>query len=215
MRNQHEVQAVSEASLPNLPCFNCQSTEHQGEHCPSVPSVRDFVAEQANAVGQYKPPAITPYINTYNPNWRNHPNLSWKPKPPPYVPPAAQQQHGSSSAQPQPPSSSSPVEQAIMNLSKVVGNFVEEQKAVNAQANQRIDTVESTLNKKMSNLHSKISQMHDNLQAEISQKYDNLQYSISRLSNQQQVQEMGKFPSQTQPNPKGLHEVSSSSELFQ
>ena len=151
MRNQHEVRAVTEASLPNQPCFNCQSTEHQGEHYPSVPSRRDFVAEQANAVGQYKPPATTPYSNTYNPNWRNHPNLSWKPKPPPYVPPAAQQQHGSSSAQPQPPPSSSPVEQAIMNLSKVVGNFVEEQKAVNAQANQRIDTVESTLNKKMSN----------------------------------------------------------------
>ena len=89
---------------------------------------------------------------------------------------------------------------------------MEEQKAVNAQANQRVDTVESTLNKKMSNLHSKFSQNHDSLQTEISQKYDNLQYSISRLSNQQQVQEKGKFPSQTQPNPKGLHEVSSSSE---
>ena len=82
-----------------------------------------------------------------------------------------------------------------MNLSKVVGNFVEEQKAVNAQVNQRIDMVESTLNKKMSNLHSKISQKHDSLQAKISQKYDNLWYSTSRLSNQQKVQEKGKFPS--------------------
>ena len=184
MRNQHKVRAVTKASMTNQPCFNCQSTEHQGEHCPSVPSIRDFVVEQANAVGQYKPPSTTPYKNTYNPNWRNHPNLSWKPKPPPYVPPATQKQHGSS-AQPQPPSSSSPVEQVIMNLSKVVGNFVEEQKVVNAQANQRIDTVESTPNKKISNLHSEISQKHDSLQAEISQKYDNLQYSISRLSNQQ------------------------------
>ena len=59
------------------------------------------------------------------------------------------------------PPSSSPVEQDIMKLSKVVGNLVEEQKAVNAQANQRIDTVESTLNKKMNNLHSEISQKHD------------------------------------------------------
>ena len=68
MRNQHEVRAVTEASMPNQPCFNCQSTKHQGEHCPSVPSVRDFVAEQTNVVGQYKPPATTPYNNTYNPN---------------------------------------------------------------------------------------------------------------------------------------------------
>ena len=72
--------------------------------------------------------------------------------------------------------------------------------------------VETTLNEKMSNLHLEMSQKHDSLQAEIFQKYDNLQYSISRLSNQQQVHEKGKFPSQTQPNPRGLHEVSSSSE---
>ena len=76
MRNQHEVRAVTEASVPNQPCFNCQSTEHQGEQCPNIPSVMDFVAEQANVVGQYKPPATAPYGNTYNPNWRNHPNLS-------------------------------------------------------------------------------------------------------------------------------------------
>ena len=49
-----------------------------------------------------------------------------------------------------------------------MGNFVEEQKAVNAHDNQRIDMVESTLNKKLSNLHSEISQNHDSLQAEIS-----------------------------------------------
>ena len=35
-----------------------------------------------------------------------------------------------------------------------MGNFVEEQKAVNAKTNQIIDIVESTLNKKMNNLHS-------------------------------------------------------------
>ena len=143
--------------MPNQPCFICQSTEHQGEHYPTIPSVRDMMAEQANTVGQYKPPTTAPYSNTYNHNWRNHPNLSWKPKPPPYVAPAAQLQYGSSS-QPQPPPSSSPDEQTIMNLSKVVGNFVEEHKELNAQANQRIDTVEGTLNKKIENLQTKISQ---------------------------------------------------------
>ena len=113
--------------------------------------MRKMIAKQANVMGQCKPPANASYSNTYNPNWRNHPNLSWKPKPPAYVPPGAQQQYGSSS-QPQPPPSSSPVEQAIMNLSKVVGSFVEEQKAINTQANQTIDIVESTLNKKIENL---------------------------------------------------------------
>ena len=91
MRNHHEVRAVTEASMPNNPCFTCQSTEHQGEHCPTAPSVRDMMVEHANVMGQYKPPTNAPYGNNYNPNWRNHPNLSWKPKPPPYVPPAVQQ----------------------------------------------------------------------------------------------------------------------------
>ena len=31
MRNQHEVRAMTKASMPNQPCFNCQSIEHQGE----------------------------------------------------------------------------------------------------------------------------------------------------------------------------------------
>ena len=88
-----------------------------------------------------------------------------------------------------------------MNLSKVVGSFVEEHKVVNVQANQKIDIVESTLNKKI-----------ENLQSDIAQKFDNLQNSIARLTKQQQVQEKGKFPSQTQPNPREVHEVSSSSE---
>ena len=64
------------------------------------------------------------------------------------MPHGARQQFGSSS-QPQPPPSSTPVEQAILNLSKVVGDFMEEQKGINVQLAQRIDTVESTLNKKI------------------------------------------------------------------
>ena len=115
------------------------------------------------------------------------------------MPPGAKPQYGSSS-QPQPPPSSSPVEQAILNLSKVVDNFVEEQKGINAQLAQRIDTVESTLNKRI-----------DGLESNLNQKIDNLQYSITKINNLLEVQERGRFPSQKMPNPKGIHEVGSSS----
>ena len=158
------------------------------------------MSEYANAVGQYKPPQPNaPYGNTYNSSRRKHPNLSWKPTPPAYVPPGAKPQFGSTS-QPQPPPSSSPVEQAILNLSKVVGNFVEEQKGINVQLAQRIDTVESTLNK-----------IIDGLESNHNQKIDNLQYSITKINKLLEVQERGRFPSQTLPNPKGVHEVGSSS----
>ena len=65
-------------------------------------------------------------------------------------------QYGSSSQQQQPPTSS-PVEQAIMNLSKVVGNFVEEQKTINAQINQRIEKVESSIDKRIEGLHKSLN----------------------------------------------------------
>ena len=164
-----------------------------------VPSVKDLMSEYENVVGQYKPQPNAQYGNTYNSNWRNHPNISWKPNPPAYVPPGAKPQFGSSS-QPQPPPSSSPMEQAILNLSKVIGNFVEEQKGINVQLAQRIDTVESTLNK-----------IIDGIESNLNQKIDNLQYSITKINNLLEVQERGRFPSQTLPNPKGVHEVSSSS----
>ena len=50
------------------------------------------------------------------------------------------------------------------------------------------------------------------MHSEISNKYDNLQSSISRLSNHQKGPEKGKFPSQTQQNPRGMHEIGSSSD---
>ena len=195
----HEVQAVTENPAQANPCINCQPTVHLEEHCPIALSVKDLMSEHANVVGQYKAQPNAPYGNTYSSNWKNHPNLSWKPNPPAYVPPGAKQQFGSSS-HPQPSPSSSPVEQAILNLSKVVGNFVEEQKGINVQLTQRIDTVESTLNKRI-----------DGLESSLNQKIENLQYSITKITNLLEGQEKGKFPSETLPNPKGVHEIGSSS----
>ena len=164
-----------------------------------APAVKDLMSECANTVGQFKPQqSNAPYGNTYNSNWRNHPNLAWRPNPPAYVPLGAKPQFGSPSQSQQPPSSSL-VEQAILNLSKVVGNFVEEQKGINVQLAQRIDTVENTLNKRI-----------DGLESNLNQKMDNLQYSITKINKLLEVQERGRFPSQTLPNPKGIHEVGSS-----
>ena len=45
----------------------------------------------------------------------------------------------------------------------------------------------------------------------IKKKIDNLQYSITRITNLLEVQEKGKFPAQTQPNPRGVYEIGSAS----
>ena len=68
---------------------------------------------------------------------------------------------------------------------------MEEQKVLNVQTNQEIEAVESPLNRKLDSMHSE----------------------ISRLSNQQlQGSEKMKFPSQTQQNQKGVHEIGSASD---
>ena len=194
----HEVQAVTDNTAQPNPCTNFQSPAHPIEQCSMTPAVKDLMSECAHTVGQFKSQQPNaPYGNTYNPNWRNHPNLAWRPNPPAYVPPGAKPQFSSPSQSQQSPSSS-PVEQAILNLSKVVGNFVEEQKGTNVQLAQRIDTVESTLNKKI-----------DGLESNLNQKIDNLQYSITNINKLLEGQERGRFPSQTLPNPKGIHEVGS------
>ena len=176
MKNQHEKQAVSELSASQPFCFNCQSNGHPEEHCQ----------EHAHVLNQNNSPINPLYSNSYNPDWKNYSNLPWKPRLPAYVHPGAQQQFGSTSAQQQSLPLSSPVEQAILNLSKVVGTFVEEQKVLNVQTNQKIEAVESSLNRKLDNMHSE----------------------ISKLSNQQlKSSEKGKAPFQAQRYQKIVNEI--------
>ena len=88
-----------------------------------------------------------------------------------YIPPASP--HFTSTSQQQQPPPLSPVEQAILNLSKQVDNFIEDNRVVNVQANGEIETVEGSLNKEL-----------DGFQSEIDQKLDILQESILKLAQQ-------------------------------
>ena len=74
------------------------------------------------------------------------------------------------------PQPTSPMEEAILNLTKLVGNFVEVQKTINTQLSHKIDIMENIMEKRI-----------DGLQSEIEHKLDDLQYSISKLTIQQHV----------------------------
>ncbi|RVW62782.1 hypothetical protein CK203_058911 [Vitis vinifera] len=161
MNQMQPVQAISQTPLQAMPCAICLSYEHLVDECPYHSSEREMFRD----------------CNTYNSNWRDHPNFSWKPQPPQYQQPA------------QAPQQASILEQAMVNLCKVVGDFVGKQEAINAQINQRIDSMESTLNKRM-----------DEMQNDMAQKLDILQDSISRLANLNTVQEKENSPSQPYQN---------------
>ena len=72
----------------------------------------------------------------------------------------------------QPPQLISPIEQAILDLTRIVNDFVEENKKIKAHS---IVTVEDNLNKKI-----------DGLKDDFEHKWDNLQESIEDLIDQQQ-----------------------------
>ena len=99
-----------------------------------------------------------PFGNSYIQNWKNHSNLPGKP----YIPPTDQQQFAPTSQQQQ-PLPLSPVEQAVLNLSKVVGTIAEEQKVLNDRTNQRIEAVEISVNRNLSNVHAEISKLSNQL----------------------------------------------------
>ena len=73
---------------------------------------------------------------------------------------------------PQPPQSIPPFEQAILDLTRIVNDFVEENKEIKDHS---IVTVEDNLNKKI-----------DGLKDDFEHKWDNLQDSIEDLIDQQQ-----------------------------
>ena len=108
------------------------------------------------------------FMRDYRDKWMSAPVYS---VPSTYAPPVSP--HFTSTPQPPQPPTPSPVEQVILNLSKLVDNFIEEQRAVTVQANQGINKVESSPNKKL-----------DGFQSEIDQKLEILQESISKLTNQ-------------------------------
>ena len=96
-------------------------------------------------------------MRDYRDQWMSAPVYS---VPSTYAPPVSP--HFTSTPQPpQPPQLISPVEQAILNLRKLVDNFKEEQRVVNVQANQEINTVESSLNKKLDGFQREIDQNFD------------------------------------------------------
>ena len=71
---------------------------------------------------------------------------------PTYAPPPYPQY--ASLSQPQPPQPISPVEQAILDLTKLVGDAVVENKEINAQLRQKNHTMENPLEQKLDGFQS-------------------------------------------------------------
>ena len=109
-------------------------------------------------------------MREYRDQWMSAPVYSV----PSTYPPPPHPQYASLS-QPQPPQPISPIEQAILYLTKRVGDAVVELKEFNAQLSEKIHTEENSLDQRL-----------DGLNIDFEHKWDNLQDSIEDLDDQQQ-----------------------------
>ena len=130
MKNQHNSCSVNELSASQPSCYNHQSHGHYGENCQ----------ENIQILNQGRPSLNVPFGNSYIQDWKNHSNHLGKP----YIPPTDQQQFTPISQQ-QHPISLSPVEQAVLNLSKVVDTIAKEQKVHQSNMQNEISKLSKQL----------------------------------------------------------------------
>ena len=119
-------------------------------------------------VGRNRNPNMS--MRDYRDQWMSAPVYSV----PSTYPPPPHPQYASLS-QPQPPQPISPIEQAILDLTKLVGDAVVELKEFNAQLSKKLHTEENSLDQSL-----------DGLKDDFEHKWDNLQDSIEDLIDQQQ-----------------------------
>ncbi|KAK8612674.1 hypothetical protein V6N13_092785 [Hibiscus sabdariffa] len=124
---------IAEKSRSFKACGICTQTDHPTDSCPSLQE------ETVNAVGNFPGPPqrpYNPYRNSYNPGWRDHPNLSYAPKPT-YQPRPPQQYQSSNK-----PSIETLMEQLVQSQTRTDSRMQEMEKQINQLA-QTLGRLES------------------------------------------------------------------------
>uniref|UniRef100_A0A2N9I9L5 Reverse transcriptase/retrotransposon-derived protein RNase H-like domain-containing protein n=1 Tax=Fagus sylvatica TaxID=28930 RepID=A0A2N9I9L5_FAGSY len=130
LRKVNEITPVQKEEV----CGICEIMGHATHECPTIPAFKEVLHDQANAMNTYKKPFQSPYSETYNPGWRNHPNFSWR--------------NENNAPPPQGPSNS-----VIYNpphkrtLEDTLQTFMQGQSTINNQTSQALNDIRSTLTK--------------------------------------------------------------------
>src|SRR3954470_19903580 len=183
-------------SIQNEVCNICASPIHCTPQCPTYQTYPDQFPEQANVMYDN-----TKFGNTYNPNWRNHPNLSWRPNPP-------QQNFGGQN--------NFSGQNNIGNQNSYRPPFQNPQTQPRSFDQPRAQpSLEDTLKTFMQATTSHVqttSQAISRIETQLGQQAT----QIGQLANQLADREKGKLPSQSVPNPRGQnHQPSTSHEQVQ
>ncbi|CAN6695303.1 unnamed protein product [Malus baccata var. baccata] len=160
------------SSMPNAqePCIICSETTHDITQCPNKDSYPELVQDHVNMVNNFIRPRSDPYSNTYNPGWKNHPNLSWGGN----QQPRQYQQSYQSTSETKKPSLEDQMSQLAQHMS-----------ALSTSTNSFVQSTQTSI---------------QNLTASVG----NLETQVGQLATMFNEREKGKFPSQSEQNPRGM-----------
>ncbi|XP_042991370.1 uncharacterized protein LOC122318232, partial [Carya illinoinensis] len=137
-----KVNPVKASEKEEENCGICEISGHLTQDCPTIPAFKEVLHEQANVMNSYRRPFSSPYSETYNPGWRNHPNFSWR-------------NESNINQNPQGPSSSSPyVPPHKKTLEETLHAFMQGQANINTQTMQAITEMRSSISDLTSALHA-------------------------------------------------------------
>ncbi|XP_022869990.1 uncharacterized protein LOC111389303 [Olea europaea var. sylvestris] len=139
LRKVNEVKPVQNDEI----CSICETFGHLTHDCPNIPTFKEVLHDQANAMNTFKKYFSSPYSETYNQQWRNHPNFSWRDDNRVHL----SQPQGLSKfpSFPQPQSKT---------LEETLQSFMQGQANINNQTSQAINEIKNTLSSLTSSLRS-------------------------------------------------------------
>ncbi|XP_058216596.1 uncharacterized protein LOC131327445 [Rhododendron vialii] len=187
-------------------CSLCGSHMHTTQTCSSINGYSDSYVEQANALNNYGKSFASPFSETYNQNWRNHPNFSWRQNQP-STNIGGQPFHSQNQSPPgfHPPTQSYPPQSQPLYAPTPVS-----QPNFQSVAPQQQSSLEDTLKAIMAKIEKNDAKIENSTHLH-TQAIAKLENQMGQLASQLAEREKGKFPSQTLVNPKGQFSIGTTS----
>ncbi|XP_027152241.1 uncharacterized protein LOC113752324 [Coffea eugenioides] len=153
--------AVRQLAMRDTPrakvCGICTSMDHCTDSCPIL---QEDGAEQVNMAGGVPAPRrqYDPYSNTYNPGWRDHPNLSYGNRQQGSFPnrPPGFHQPWQPKSQPSSSNSGSSLEDLVKSLATTTTQLHQEIKADKKDQEARISQLATAINRLESHVYGKL-----------------------------------------------------------
>ena len=134
MKKSHPLKIAQE-----IVCNIYNTNDHPTDDCPTLSAFKECLHEQANAFNTFKP-NNNPYVQAYNPSWRNHPNVGWR------------NDNQVRSSQHPFQTHHNPFDHAMKDLGETLQSFIAKQETFNSQTAQTLANLTDTLAKFSSTL---------------------------------------------------------------